>query len=789
MSFIFEIKFLNQVVQVKKILPFFLLFFNITLFSQVDYSDSWEDLFSYSNVKDFTKEGNFIYALADNAVFIYNAVSNETSKISSIHGLSGGTTSALHYSSSLERLVIGYEDGLLEVVNNDGKITKSPEITNFNQTGEKRINHIYEFNNKLYLATPFAIVVYDIERLEFGDTYFIGFGSSDLNINQITVNEGQIYAATENGIYIADVNNPNLIDFNNWTQTFTGNFTNISVFDNQVFASRGNELLRIQGSNISTVRTFPENIIGIKSSNNSITIALSNTAVVLNTGLGVVKQITANTNFNFQLNEAYEENGDVYLGTTTFGILKTFNGSTFQEIHPEGPMFNDIFSMDVHNSNLWLVYGGYNVTYTPSGNRKGFSHFNGQSWNNYPYDPNTPFADLVSVNINKNEESSVFISSFGDITGAQINTPLTGGLLNIQDGQVQNFYNQLNSPLEDIVEDIPNRVTIRVSGSAFDRQGNLWVTNIGVSQRLKKLSASGQWTGYDIESIINFNKIGLNEIEVDRFNNVWIGTRGNGLLAYNENGDRKEALIAEVNRGDLPSNNVRTIGVDRNNRIWIGTSIGLVVFNNASGIFDSNINNAEPVVILDEGIPKKLLGDQTINSIEIDGGDNKWFGTETGGVLYTNPSGETTLAAFNKDNSPLPSNKIVKIKVDDITGKVYFATSRGMVAYKSGVVPFGEGLEEVYAYPNPALRKHDVVTIDGRNGSHLPKGTNVKILDVSGNLVFETNVVEGQQLGGGKVTWNKRNLAGTRVASGIYIVLLSNEDNTESATTKIAIVN
>jgi hypothetical protein len=55
--------------------------------------------------------------------------------------------------------------------------------------------------------------------------------------------------------------------------------------------------------------------------------------------------------------------------------------------------------------------------------------------------------------------------------------------------------------------------------------------------------------------------------------------------------------------------------------------------------------------------------------------------------------------------------------------------------------------------------------------------------------VHETNVIEGQELQGGKVVWNKKNLAGKSVASGIYIVLLSNDDASETATTKIAIVN
>lgn len=131
----------------------------------------------------------------------------------------------------------------------------------------------------------------------------------------------------------------------------------------------------------------------------------------------------------------------------------------------------------------------------------------------------------------------------------------------------------------------------------------------------------------------------------------------------------------------------------------------------------------------------------------------------------------------------------MKIKVDEKNGKVYFATDKGIVAYNSNVAPFGSFLGDVYAYPNPSLKKHQIITIDGRNGTHLPKGTNLKIIDVAGNLVFETNVVEGEQLQGGKVIWDKKNLAGNPVSSGIYIVLLSNDDASETSITKIAIVN
>ena len=127
--------------------------------------------------------------------------------------------------------------------------------------------------------------------------------------------------------------------------------------------------------------------------------------------------------------------------------------------------------------------------------------------------------------------------------------------------------------------------------------------------------------------------------------------------------------------------------------------------------------------------------------------------------------------------------------MDNSTGKVFFATDKGIVAFNNNVAPFGEELGEVYAYPNPVKKEHEFVTIDGRKGTHLPRGTNVKILDTAGRLVHETNVEIGQEIKGGKVIWDKTNLAGRKVASGVYIVLLTSPDKSETSSTKIAIIN
>ena len=771
----------------------FLIFSTSLISAQVDYSDSWEDFFSYNNVKDFIKSENIMYALSDNAIFTYDFTTQEIKKLSSVQGLSGETTSAIHYSTQSDRLVIGYKNGLVEVVDSDGSITISADILNFNQTGEKSINDIFEYQGKLYLATSFAIIEYDIDQLEFGDTFFIGNNSTDVKINEIVVFDDFIYAATERGIYTADINNANLIDFNNWNliSSVNNNYTNIIIFNSKIYTTLNKKLYEVTETNeIVLIEDYSSPIVSLKGSSTNLSVVLNSSVSIYSTNFDLVLQNNADINFDYILNTAFAENNQLFLATKQFGILSSLisDDIIFQEIHPEGPVSNDVFSVTAKNNQLWVVYGGYTPTMAPIQPKLGYSHYNGESWFSEENDPDNSFPGFVDVTLDPNNENRAFISSFGSTN--QINTYQTGGLFVIENDEITNFYNNLNSPLEDIYETNPsiNGVTVRISSSVFDNQGNLWIANIGLSNELKKFS-NGSWTEYDISSVKPNSSFGLSEIITDRNNSIWMGTRGDGVIVFNQNGERIRSLTSLPTKGNLPNLRVISLASDSDNRIWIGTISGLVVFSNASGVFDADVVDAQPVIFEEDGIAKKLLGDQYISAIAVDGANNKWFGTSDGGVTYTNPNGQTTIATFSKENSPLPSDRITKISVDKEFGKVFFATDKGIVAYNSNVAPFGETLGEVYAYPNPVRKFHNIVTIDGRNGTNLPKGTNVKILDIAGNLVYETNVVEGQELQGGKVIWDKKNLAGNNVASGIYIVLLANEDASETSSTKIAIIN
>ena len=108
----------------------------------------------------------------------------------------------------------------------------------------------------------------------------------------------------------------------------------------------------------------------------------------------------------------------------------------------------------------------------------------------------------------------------------------------------------------------------------------------------------------------------------------------------------------------------------------------------------------------------------------------------------------------------------------------FFGTNYGIISYKSGVTHGTKPFSDVNVYPNPVRPDfNDKVTITG-----LSNNANVKITDINGNLVFQGRAV------GSQLVWNCRSSNGVRVATGVYLVLATTSDASESVVTKIAVV-
>ena len=117
-------------------------------------------------------------------------------------------------------IVIDGEDNILKVVDILDKPTIPPN--------NKKINHFNEYNGRLYISTGYGISVYNLDALEFGDTYLIGDLGSQINITQTTVQGVLIYASSSgNGIKSALVADDNIIDYQQWTTVIGGGYKGI----------------------------------------------------------------------------------------------------------------------------------------------------------------------------------------------------------------------------------------------------------------------------------------------------------------------------------------------------------------------------------------------------------------------------------------------------------------------------------------------------------------------------------------------------------------------------------
>ena len=229
----------------------------------------------------------------------------------------------------------------------------------------------------------------------------------------------------------------------------------------------------------------------------------------------------------------------------------------------------------------------------------------------------------------------------------------------------------------------------------------------------------------------------------------------------------------------MPHIFVRSIAKDKDGSIWIGTDQGVGVIYNPGNVFTGGNFDAQKVILQQDGYNQYLLETEIVTAIAIDGANRKWFGTYSGGVFLMSPDGTHQIHNFNKDNSPLPSNTISAIAIDDATGEVFFGTDKGIISYRSDATEGAEFCNNYYVFPNPVRHEyHGPVAIRG-----LVVNADVKIADVSGNVVFHTKA------NGGEAIWNGNNFKGERAQTGVYIVYVTNEDGSQTCATKMLFAN
>ncbi len=763
----------------KNVFSLYLLLLSVTVFGQEN--QPWRSFFSYNDIVDVSQSPDKVIAAAGSAMFEKNLGNNELKTITSIDGLKAEVITAVHYSSAFNRTLVGNSNGLLIVINGDNSIVSKIDIIQETTiiTTKKRINHIFEHEGRAYISCNFGIVVFNLATLQFGDTYYLGSGGDATAVQQSTVLGGYIYAASADGIRAGEIANPNLNDFNNWAMHLSGNFTGVVNYNNVLFACNPSGVLyRIQNGTGLVFASLPSAITDLRVANGYMVVTCANRVIVYNEQLVQVAQINViplAEAENAQFSCATVVAQTVFVGTTDRGMFSAgFNSLAFENITPNGPQRSNIFRIKKAPSALWAIYGDYSSSYNPHPLEYfGVSKFTEEGWSTIPNSNLFNAASISDIVISPVNESLVYVASFHN------------GLIRIENEEATNIYSYepaiQNGP-ESLVDtrDASYR-SVRINSLAFDKSGNLWMTNAMIERALKQFksgSNASAWSSYSFEGVIS-TPVGTSygKMAIDKNNTKWIPSNSSGVIAYNETLDKK-VVIAAGDNGNLPSDGSTCVAIDNNNRLWIGTVRGLRVLPGVDRFLTQDVLTTNPIIILEDGAAQELMYEQPITDIVVDGSNNKWLATGGAGAFLVSPDGQQTLFHFTKDNSPLPSNVINDIEIDNVTGEVFFATDRGMVSYRGTSTEASDDLSKVYVFPNPVRPdfQGDV------NISALIDKANVKITDIEGNLVFETTSE------GGTVLWDTRAFGKYKVASGVYMIFISSEDGTMTKVKKVMII-
>lgn len=731
-------------------------------------SKKWADLFSYNNVLALKEDNGKIIAATENGIFYYTVSTGEISKLSKTNGLHEVKISAFDYNPQTKIGLIGYQNGSLDVITPQGitYVIDIPIATGYN--GSKKINHISITGDRAVVSVGYGVSIFDLKKKEFGDSAFFVTGGIYQASNEATIKDNKVFSATNTGLKTHELNTTFPV-FSTWTTELAGNFTDIDSESTLAFSSSTLTYLYNNGVSTPLSQTFG-NVSDVVVNADNIIITDASRIYTYNTNGTFAGSVTVGE----ECNTATKVGSKIFCGTVLSG-LKSEDNVIYK---PDGPYFNYAYKIRLFNDNQLLVSSGARINqfneHISNPKNPGFYYYNGAEWIYSSYFVGSTSTFNVLDAIADPTTSDVYFTNYNNAPGHGVN---------------KMKYNAANKDFEFVknydLGSIDNYHR-RPVGFTFDDQNNLFAT-LGYSGSTGTTAALAAYDKATDQFLVKDFGLISSGVQQPLFSNnlLWIPLpRSNNFLVYDNKktpnfSDDTQYLLAESN--GLPSNSEGTISIaiDKSGDAWIGTSSGLRILPNAATEIANN-PTIEPIVVEQSGLAEELFRDSNILQIEVDGGNQKWVSVDGGGVYYLSESGEQIIKRFTKENSPLPTNSVTDIKVDKKTGKVYFVTYDGIVTFQGDVADVTSDFGNVLVYPNPVVYAQfkGKVTIKG-----LAEKTNIRITDAAGNIVHSAVARSGYY------EWDLNNQKGKRVASGIYFVLMTNEDASDKATAKIAVVN
>ncbi|OUJ73871.1 type IX secretion system anionic LPS delivery protein PorZ [Hymenobacter crusticola] len=766
--------------------------------STVGYGD-WQLYLPNNRAKVVTDAGDRVYVVAEGAFFYYDKNLNTTRLLTRRDGLSDVGVNTAAYDSVSQQTIIAYKSGNIDVLRADGSVQNVTDVLRKQISGDKTINNIYFSGKSAYLSCSFGLLLFDMTKLEVRESYGnIGPNGASVQVYATTVANGQLFAATSVGIMHGSLTD-NLLDYNRWTIDQLGGkgngdfYQTIATYNGQVYAGIKQSVLFVYKGSTTGWTDVPGTY---NDAFRHLRPIGSQLYVVSSAGIGTVNKagqyaplIKSQSQVPSPQDALRAKGGKLFIADNTRGLLTTSDGGqTLESFVTNAPANALGFSLlaDRATNAVDVFSGGYQTSYLQSENYLGFYEYRDGQWTNFN---KTTFPDISQYPNPKDltrgtrtPDGTLYVGSYGN------------GMLQWKGPGEFKLFGPSNSPLKtaDVKYNDPNYT--RVTDLTTDADGNVWVVNRyperpGTSGVHVFKPSDETWRTLPYFA----GSDNLDRIVLDDYNGLWasrarLGLAGavNGVVAYDE-ATGTTRTFSDTD-GGLPGREVYAIVKDRKGAIWVGTSSAgaasglagaVAVFSDPSQAFLSGNDTGFQVPIVRRGETSgfPLLRGETVLCIAVDGGNRKWFGTERGLWLF-NEDADEALLHFTTDDSPLPSNRIVDIAVNDKTGEVFVLTDAGLASYRGDATVTDAKPSCASVFPNPVR-----TNFTGQVGiSGLANNAVVKITDITGALVYQTRA------NGGTVTWNLADYSGRKVQSGVYLVLTSDADGNQGCISKIAVV-
>ncbi len=770
---------------------FLIVFFSLQGFPKRKIG-AWQDYLSYAKTFKVAKAGEKIYCASEGGLFYYDTSDNSVNKLDGFIKLSDFGIKTIAYSDANGVLVVAYKNSNVDLIFDNGMVFNLSDIKRKSIMGNKTINNILFVNDVAYLSCGFGIVAINLTRREVKDTYKIGEDGGYINVFDMGFDGQELYAATENGIYHAAIDEPNLLDYKSWHRFEnipdpTGTYYHIAFHGGRIIVAhttgrwKTNNFYLFNNGNWEPYLPQLSYAFDMQVAGGYMTVSASNDIFIIDSDQNIVKRLN-----NYPLVDGVENEiaarSSIYLGGNSLWIadynLGLIKGTSdvYESIFPDGPLDNSAFYLYTNENDLFVASGGRTEGWNNVWKAPKLQKFTNNSWTYYTkreYPEMGKFWDIVTVVADPSDPGHIFVGSWG------------GGLLEFNNDKLTERYTPLNSSLQTALESDTLQHYIRIGGMDFDSQGNLWITNSEVPNVLCVKRSNGEWESYSLPEIANNKSIG--QLIVTQNDDKWIVVpRGHNLYVVKNDLSEKTPLKVQsyFNNGETEliteMSDVFSIAEDLDGAIWVGTSKGVAVYFSPQRLWETGTMFAtQPSLDLNDGLYHPLLEKEIVTAIAVDGANRKWMGTNNSGVFLISENGEKEIEHFTTENSPLLSNMITSIAINNHSGEVFIGTGEGIISYQGDATQGGNDYANVYVYPNPIRETYSgPIVVTG-----LVAESDVKITDISGNLVFQTTS------SGGQAIWNGKNLNGKRVKTGVYLVFCNGPNGEKTHISKLLFIN